>query len=363
MKIIHCADLHLDSKMETSLSKEQAAQRRQELFSTFLKLISYAQEEGVSAILIAGDMFDTSEHVQVRMKRRVLEAIGQANEIDFLYLRGNHDKGDFFTSLNPQELPGNLKLFREGWQHYRYGDIVISGCELGEGSEAEVYGSLELNVDDFNIVMLHGQESRYRISDASEVVRLDLLQEKHIDYLALGHIHSYYCGKLDDRGLYCYPGCMEGRGFDECGEKGFLLLEVTKQGFTHCFVPISGRKFHTVSVSLDGFMTERELREAIEENVKEISPSDIVKIIFTGEITEETDIDTEHMLHLYKDRFYFLKILDQTKLQIRYEDFAKDISLKGEFIRLVESQELDENEKLDIILTGLKALAGREIDI
>ena len=28
MKIIHCADIHLDSKMESNLSKEKARERR-----------------------------------------------------------------------------------------------------------------------------------------------------------------------------------------------------------------------------------------------------------------------------------------------------------------------------------------------
>ena len=35
MKIIHCADLHLDSKMESNLDREAASMRRDELLDTF----------------------------------------------------------------------------------------------------------------------------------------------------------------------------------------------------------------------------------------------------------------------------------------------------------------------------------------
>ena len=35
MKIIHCADLHLDSNMESNLSREQAMLRREELLETY----------------------------------------------------------------------------------------------------------------------------------------------------------------------------------------------------------------------------------------------------------------------------------------------------------------------------------------
>ncbi|MEE1050917.1 MAG: metallophosphoesterase, partial [Lachnospiraceae bacterium] len=58
LKIIHCADLHLDSGMETRLSPDQAALRRSELLASFLRLVEYAAEEQVAAILLCGDLFD-----------------------------------------------------------------------------------------------------------------------------------------------------------------------------------------------------------------------------------------------------------------------------------------------------------------
>ena len=42
--------------------------------------------------------------------------------------------------------------------------------------------------------------------------------------------------------------------------------------------------------------------------------------------------------------------------------YQNDISLKGEFIRLVLSQEsLNDEEKSKVISTGIKALAGEDI--
>ena len=80
-----------------------------------------------------------------------------------------------------------------------------------------------------NIVVLHGQ-----IASVSGVdqVNLKRIQGENIDYLALGHIHSHSAEKLDSAGYYCYPGCLEGRGFDECGEKGFILLDITNGRLT-----------------------------------------------------------------------------------------------------------------------------------
>ena len=42
MKMIHCADLHLDSKMESNLDRDAANLRRDELLDTFEDMVTYA---------------------------------------------------------------------------------------------------------------------------------------------------------------------------------------------------------------------------------------------------------------------------------------------------------------------------------
>ena len=59
MKIIHCADLHLDSKMTSNLDREKARERKNELLLTYKRMIDYANKEGITDIIIAGDLFDT----------------------------------------------------------------------------------------------------------------------------------------------------------------------------------------------------------------------------------------------------------------------------------------------------------------
>jgi len=223
-KIIHCADLHLDSKMETNLSPEQAKARRYEILATFEDMVDYAIEHQVAIILIAGDMFDTTQNQQKQIKNRVLDIIHHANQIDFLYLQGNHDKDNFFREL--QDKPENLKLFSDKWSAYRYGNISIHGVEFNGQNTQQIYAELILDEHQFNVVTLHGQVAKYKKDMQAEEINLSALQNKYIDYLALGHIHEYQFERIDYRGSFCYPGCLEGRGFDECGEKGFVILTI-----------------------------------------------------------------------------------------------------------------------------------------
>ncbi len=87
------------------------------------------KKTGVSLIMISGDLFDT-RNVSALARNTVRDMICTHPQIDFLYLRGNHDSDNFLSKL--EEVPDNLLLFSDTWTAYRYGNIVISGIELGE---------------------------------------------------------------------------------------------------------------------------------------------------------------------------------------------------------------------------------------
>lgn len=357
MKIIHCSDIHLDSKMERNLTPAQAKERNAEVCATFARMVRYAAEHQVEAVLIAGDLFD-SRRVSARTADFVLDQIRRAEQIDFYYLRGNHDEGEsVFSGL---ELPENFKAFGNTWMSYRRGDVVITGLELDAGNWESLYGSLKLNADDVNIVMLHGMEST---RPGAEQIAVPMLKNKNIHYLALGHIHSFKLEKLDSDGSYCYCGCLEGRGFDECGEKGFVLLEIRDRRIEAEFIPFASRQLHEVSVDISDLTTVSQLQSAMERAAEPIPESALVEFVLTGSYTPETQKDLPFLKKMLEPRFYFVKIKDESRMKIDRESYEHDVSLKGEFIRMVLASDKSVEEKETIICCGLRALAGEEVEL
>ena len=108
MKFIHTADLHLDSKID-SLPLEKSKIRKEEVVRAFERLAEYATANSVRAVIIAGDMFDTSRVTQ-KTKARVLHAIKSNSTVDFLYLSGNHDEDNFIQEI--EDIPKNLKILQ-----------------------------------------------------------------------------------------------------------------------------------------------------------------------------------------------------------------------------------------------------------
>ena len=366
MKIIHCADLHLDSKMTSNLTKEKARERKAELLNTFDRMLRYAVRNQVEAIIIAGDLFDTKT-VSASARNAVRDGIVNHPGIQFFYLKGNHDAESFLDSL--EEMPDNLKLFGEAWTTYTLADgrIAVTGVELNRENAGSIWNDLTLDRDRFNIVVLHGQESESEPSDGAEYINMRKLKNRGIDYLALGHVHAYRLEQLDGRGKYCYPGCLEGRGFDECGRHGFVLLDIDPGTglFGQEFVEAACRTLYTLAVDVAGCMTTYEISERIRACLDRAAiPHDsLLKLVLTGEVDVECEKNPEYLVKKFEPEYYFLKISDETTLKVDYGAFALDESLKGEFIRLVEGAgELEPQQKADVIRCGLRALAGEEPD-
>ena len=348
MKFIHCSDIHLDSKMERNLTAAQARERNAEVCATFARMAAFAAQQDVTAVLMAGDLFDT-QRATAQTVGFVLDTIRNAPNVDFLYLRGNHDVSAFAG----WDLPENFKTFGDGWTYHRYGEVVIAGIE-----QEPAYDALNLPEDTVNIVTLHGQIST---QPGEELIALPLLKRKNIDYLALGHIHSYQTGKLDDRGTWCYCGCLEGRGFDELGAKGFVLIDVENQRVSHEFVPFARRTLEEVAVDITDLVTVSQILAAAEVACEGIPAENLVKLTLTGTYTLETQKDLQFLKKMLEGRFWFLKIKDESRLKIEKESYEHDLSLKGEFIRLVMASNRPEEEKERMILCGIRALSGEEV--
>lgn len=362
MKIIHCADLHLDSNMKTHLDADKAKERRNELLVTWKNMVRYAKDEDVSAILIAGDLFD-KKVISAAARNTVTEAITDNPEITFYYVSGNHEKDSFLSSL--LEVPENLKTFGETWTQYRIGNkTVLSGIELGAMNPYETAAAMPvLAADEFNIVLMHGQESETATRDKAELISLRDYRNRSIDYMALGHVHDHKLEKLDARGVYCYPGCLEGRGFDECGEHGFMLIDIDEEKKTAqaSFVPFAGRTLHVVPIDITGCHSSGQVSERIMAAAasKKINRKDMVRFVLTGNFEPDDEID-EHLISISLNLpYYFFKVVDESVLHVDYNDYAADASLKGEFVRLVMADEtLSEEDKAHVIKCGIEALRG-----
>lgn len=352
MKILHCADIHLGSKIEAKFSKDKTEERKRELRSAFGRMVQYAKDNDINVIILAGDAFDSDRPLK-RDKEFFYNVIKSSREIDFLYLRGNHDILESYTEYGLD----NLKTFSGEWSSYEYGDVVISGIELGNDNAVSLYSTLKLDKDKKNIVVLHGQTGE---SSGKDKIQLKKLRNKNIDYLALGHVHSYSSTKIDERGVAVYSGCLEGRGFDECGEKGFVEIDIS-ESVSHRFIKNSYRMINEVEVDLGDVSDVYTASQKVKSFIK-CSPNDIVRVILTGDVEFDAEGLDREIEKLFARDYYVVIAKNRTVRKYDVDALSGDISLRGEFVRAVLSSNRSQEEKDAIISCGLRALDGREVE-
>ena len=347
------ADAHLGSKMEAKLPGEKAKIRRAEIKATFLKSVEYAYNAGAKVYVIAGDLFDLDKPLK-KDKEFFYDTVKRFPTVDFLYLRGNHDE-----AIDGETLP-NLKTFSKEWTYYRYGKVVFAGIELSGENSQSLYSSLRLSADDINVVIMHGDISE---GAGEDKIKLALLKDKNIDYLALGHIHRSYTKSLGSRGIARYSGCLEGRGFDEAGEKGFFEVDVDEDGkkLDAEFVSLSARTVYRYEIDVSQAENPSDVYSLVKNSVKAKS-GDMIRIELVGERGYTDENVADDIAAYLKDSYFFVSVKDRTVKKYRAEDFAGDASLRGEFVRQVLSSDLPEEKKSEVIALGLKALSGREVD-
>lgn len=347
MKIIHCADLHLGSQMK-KFPKDKADERRREIRLTFERMVAFAESEGVKAILLSGDVFDSDRPFK-KDKEYFYSVVKHNPEIDFYYLRGNHDSRQSYT----EEIE-NLKTFGDNWTVYELGDGVrVAGLEIGSGNCVSMYSSLTLDGSGTNIVMLHGELGE--ASGEGKINRLRL-RDRNIDYLALGHIHSYSTDRIDERGFFAYSGCLEGRGFDETGVKGFIIYDTVKKSAE--FKPFATRTVEECDVDITGSQDAYDAVRKIRSFVN-VDKKNLLRINLTGTLTHIDDKLAKDIDENLWDLCYCVSVKDKTRLKVDYSALQDSKSLKGEFLRCVMEEELDEEERQKILDLGLKALSGQ----
>lgn len=335
MKILHTADLHLGA-----INKKLNASQRKVVLSEQLKLcsdlFSYAKKNDIELVLISGDLFHTTA-TAAKIEQTFFSYVADFAK-PVIYISGNHDEEKILSHT-----PDNFVLLSGG---IRFGDVVISD------------NMVALNKEDKNIVMLHGDI----YSRGNDYINLKSLKGEYVDYLALGHLHSY--SEVDfGRGKAVYSGSLQGNGFDECGEKGFVVLDTTTM--THHFVEFSKRKYQIVAVDITDKVKFNEIVKEIEDNLKNISTNDLVRVVLKGSYSE----DSEKYLNLIEERFkniyFYFELRDETQFKVDFEKLkAEKLSFKAELLSLIHNDDsLTEAEKSQISLLSIEALRGDDLSI
>ena len=148
-----------------------------------------------------------------------------------------------------------------------------------------------------------------------------------------------------------------GRGFDETGEKGYILGELDRDGCRTRFVPLPGRRYEILHVQA-GDDAAASVAAALPPDTER----DIYRIYLEG---EAEPVDTGALERQFRTRFFGLTVRDRTVPKADLWAAAGEDTLRGLFLRELKRRydQAEEEDRQKIALAaryGLAAMEGRE---
>ncbi len=375
MKLLHTGDLHLDSPFSSTKATDGAEASRR-LRKTFSDIVSYVRENKYDMLLIAGDLFDgafvtreTAAHITSQLENAGCPVV---------IAPGNHDPFDMSSIWKKKEFPRNVYIFKS--EELAYFDFE----ELGVRVYGAAFNSANMrtcpldgcSIDDksrINILLCHGDTA----SPMSQKCPMppSAIAEFGADYTALGHIHNPGSANeaLRAKGVMAaYCGCPMGRDFGECGVKGALSVEITKDGertqVKSEFVPFSDKIYEDCELKVDGAETMADIISEIRTLIREkgYGEDTILRIKLTGYTAPGLAVVTEEAESQCRESVCSLTVVDKTVPALSGDELESDRGIKGEVYRaLLPAIENGTPEERDNAVSALRyalaALGGENI--
>lgn len=369
IKILQAGDLHFDTPFK-DLDKNISIISKEELLEVFSKIIDISMENSVDILLLTGDIFD---NLTINKKTLIFikNQIERISNTRVFISPGNHDpynEKSFYKMIN---WPDNVHIFKGSIEKVVLEDLntVVWGAAF---NEYHVRKSLlkNINTDNnyINIMTIHGDISN--TDDGNEynpMTRRDIENSK-LDYIAIGHRHNFSGILRENNTFYAYAGCPQGRGFDEVGDKGIILGEVTKGAVDLNFIRTSKRNYYVEEIDISDSVSYDEVRLRILSAINEEErKNNLYKLILKGQIESYINLNESVILEKIKKDFYFVKVIDKTEVKLDFDKISEDYSIKGVYAKkLLEKMKEEDCDKeiLQMALKlGIQSLSHEEVNL
>lgn len=290
IKLLHTADLHLDSPLNSLALRDDELryQVRAASRKALENIVDLALEHQASALLVSGDLFDRAE----RSARTAVFLTVQFDRlkdagIRVFYVKGNHD------AVNPisggADFPNNVHLFSGHGGVFELGeDICIHGVSFsGKSMPESLIPKFKPPVaGKVNIALMHTSVSGASGHDTYAPCSVSDMRSAGFDYWALGHIHK--------RQVYCeepwivMPGIPQGRDVGEAGSKSATLIEINGGKISTKELKTSVIEFNQICIDISVCEDWDDLRHTLVQEISSHgeqleSPLGIVRVSLSGQ--------------------------------------------------------------------------------
>lgn len=349
------ADVHLGARHD-DLGPTAAAQRERQ-FAAFARAIDLALTEKVDLVLICGDLFDSNSQPRRSVERAAAElAKLVARHVPVVVIPGTHDcfePESIYRVFDLAEMAGAtpdsqlVTVLTDSHRQADFGQLSVSvlghvfpakrAAEsplVGIKAAAEAARADGPRARNWLIGMIHGsiaQPGRFEHDEV--IVTEEEIAQSGLDYLALGHVHSFREGRAGTV-TYAYSGAPEPVALDQDGAGQVLLVSLDERDGRRVVrvEPRTVGKTRFRKMEIDGATVVSQA--ALGAQLKGLADPDLVlDARIVGVRSGELDLSTDELTKQLETSFLKLRLRDASVVALPDDAAAPPDTILGAMTR------------------------------
>jgi len=356
LRLMHMADVHLGARHH-DLGSQASAQRERQ-FAAFKRAVDIAITERVDLVLICGDLFDSNSQPRRSIERAAAELRRLTDRhVRVVIIPGTHDcyeKGSIYRVFDlPQMVAGKAGtddnrcfVLTDEQRMVALPDLdatvhgFVSPTKTLATSPLAGFDAREAGKGTrLQIGMIHG--SRYVAGqvEKDDVIFTDKeIGASHLDYLALGHWHSFQQGKVGNT-TWAYSGAPEPVQIDQDGAGQVLVVTLEPSG-DRTDVKVEARtvgKTKLKKLTIDG--AEVGAQVALTTRLRELADPDLVlDVRLVGVTPDNMELHLDEVEQQLAGSFLRVRITDASMAALPEGERPPADTIAGAFVRSLETR-------------------------
>jgi DNA repair protein SbcD/Mre11 len=363
MKLLHFADLHLDTPFRWA-DREQARKRRRALRETLLRVCQVADEQNVDALTCGGDLYeqdrftpDTAEFLRA--------TFAEIAPLPVFLAPGNHDWFGPASLYRQVQWSPNIHVFDTAELTavtLADGLTLWGAAHCAPANTPNFLDTFHVDRRGVHIALFHGSaqgdlwmQQQGKVPHAP--FRAEQIQQAGLQHALLGHFHHPV-----DAADHTYPGNPDPLSFGETWTGAAVLITVAEDGaIARERFTVATSVVRDVSVNLTGLMHEGQVRQKVLDAVAGLSG--YVRVTLCGAFGPDVDVRLQDFEQLCLPNLDALVVQFgsvSVALSDDYELLAKEQTVRGQFVRdVMAADSLTDEQRHRVLVTGLRALNDR----
>ena len=362
VKIVHFADLHLDSGFAWAGAGGAAARRRRQSLRDALESIAtLARDVDAGALFCGGDLYE-HERVTPDTGRFLQETFAKLAPRPVYLAPGNHDWYGPRSLYALADWSPNVHVFREPrLQPVRLGDglTLWGAAHCAPAGTGNFFAGFTAQGPGAHVTLCHAAERSWLAQQGGAKQPHAPFDADDIERAGLAHAFLGHYHRPRDAARHTYPGNPDPLAFGEDGERGAVVATIGAGGaVTRERHVVATTTAHDVRLDVSDCFSQQDVRTRLTRLA--IGRQGVARLTVEGDLHPDVDIREVDLRQVLLESFDAVQVrFGALHAGYDIEEIGREQTVRGQFVRDLLEADLPEDETRRVLATGLRALAGR----